>query len=224
MCSLQRLVGAALLLAACASSQAVAPHEMSSVKHEREAQKEEQAALAHTDYCAKGAPCWTSEAHPSDKQKADAEAHLQHAEKHRAAAQALRDAEAAACSGMSLADIATSPFYHREEIVSVAKVNVAAAQTIDQSTILAGGQAVFRAMPGLTAEWLQRLVQCHQARAAAVGFDIPELSYCPLALKGARASVTSVGDGFAISVTADDPATVAEIWRRIEASGSPVQR
>lgn len=221
MFSLRPVVSTVLLLGACASSQAVAPHEMSSVNHEREAQREEQAALAHTDYCAKNAPCWTSAAHPTDKQKAEAEEHLQHAAQHRAAAQALRDAEATACSGMSLTEIATSPFYHREEIVSVAKVDKPVPQqTLDQSTVFVGGQAVFRATPGLTAEWLQRVVQCHQARAAAVGFDMPEMSYCPLVLRGAQASVSSVGDGFAISVTSDDPATAAEIWRRIEASGS----
>ncbi len=55
------------------------------------------------------------------------------------------------------------------------------------------------------------------ARAAAVGHEMPEMAYCPLELKGAKAKVTSAGNSFAINVSADDAATVAEIEKRSNA-------
>lgn len=80
-----------------------------------------------------------------------------------------------------------------------------------------GATVVFRAVPGMTAEWLQRVVDCHLARAAAVGHDMPEMSYCPLMPNGVKAKVTSVGNGFAVNLSADDAATVAEIQKRAQA-------
>lgn len=55
------------------------------------------------------------------------------------------------------------------------------------------------------------------ATRAALGHAVPEMSYCPLMLVGARAKVSSTGDGFAIEVTADDARTAREIWRRMRA-------
>ena len=43
---------------------------------------------------------------------------------------------------------------------------------------------------------------------------MPEMSYCPLELKGVKAKVTSTGTGFAVNVSADDAATVTEIQKR----------
>jgi hypothetical protein len=45
---------------------------------------------------------------------------------------------------------------------------------------------------------------------------MPEMSYCPLMLKGAKANVTSAGNGFAINVSSDDAATAGEIKRRAQ--------
>jgi hypothetical protein len=80
----------------------------------------------------------------------------------------------------------------------------------------AGATIVFRATPGLTVEWLQRIVDCHLARNSAVGHDMPEMAYCPLVPRGAQAKVRSVGDGFAVDVRADDAETAEEIWRRAQ--------
>jgi hypothetical protein len=80
-----------------------------------------------------------------------------------------------------------------------------------------GSDIVFRAAPGMTAEWLQRIVDCHVARASAVGHEMPEMSYCPLELRSVMAKVTSTGDGFAIAVTSSDPETIKEIARRSDA-------
>ena len=80
-----------------------------------------------------------------------------------------------------------------------------------------GSTVVFRALPGMTAEWLQRVVDCHVARSAAAGFDMPEMSFCPLELKDVKATVASTGDGFAVNVSSENPATVAEIQKRAQA-------
>jgi hypothetical protein len=68
----------------------------------------------------------------------------------------------------------------------------------------------------MTAEWLQRNVECYMARTSA-GPTSPEMASSPLALDGIDAEVTSTGDGFAVDVTADDPKTVREVIRRAEA-------
>jgi len=68
--------------------------------------------------------------------------------------------------------------------------------------------------PGLTAERLQRVVDCYVARNAAVGNDMPEMAYCSLEPRGAQAAVRSVGNGFAVDEHADDAPTAAEIWTR----------
>jgi hypothetical protein len=79
---------------------------------------------------------------------------------------------------------------------------------------MVGARVVFRALPGMTAEWLQRVVSCHLARNASVGFDMPEMSYCPLAVKGASATVNSTGDGFAVDIKGADAASIDQIIKR----------
>jgi hypothetical protein len=164
--------------------------------------------------------CWTSEVNPTDQHKADAAEHHELAEKHRAAAQALRDAETSSSAGLDEPDRDTSPFYHREDIASVSKVERSVMKGRVQVSQLAGGKAVFRAVQGMTAEWLQRVVNCHTARAAALGHQVPEMSYCPLVLKGITATVSSTGDGFAIEVTSEDAATADEILKRMQAAAA----
>ena len=65
------------------------------------------------------------------------------------------------------------------------------------------------------AERLQRVVTCHAARAASLGHN-SELSFCPLAVKGATPTVRSTGDGFAIDVSADGREEAAEILSRAQ--------
>jgi hypothetical protein len=79
-----------------------------------------------------------------------------------------------------------------------------------------GAVVVFRAVPGLTAEWLQRIVDCHVARNNALGNDMPEMSYCPLVPKGITAKVSSTGDGFAVTIESQDPNTAKEVLRRAQ--------
>ena len=79
-----------------------------------------------------------------------------------------------------------------------------------------GDSVVFRAVPGMTAEWLQGVVDCHLARAAAAGHVMPEMEYCALELKDVTAKVASVGDGFAVNIRSNEPATADQIVARAE--------
>lgn len=146
-----------------------------------------------------------------------AEEHRRAAAAHRAASQALRDAEARACAGLDAGDRDESPFWHREDIASVEPlvVETHAGKTSTPRTV--GAIVTVRAVKGMTAQWLQRLVDCHLARNAALGHDVPEMAYCPLVPRGASAHVAATDTGFAISVSVDDAATAEEVLRRARA-------
>ncbi len=136
---------------------------------------------------------------------------------HRAASQALRDAEARACIGLADGDRDMSPFDHREDIASVGPLTVNVLSSKGQFTRTVGAIITFRALPGMTAQWLQRIVDCHLARNAALGHDVPAMVHCPLALKDVTARVTPTDAGFAIAVRSEDSDTATEILRRARA-------
>jgi len=60
-----------------------------------------------------------------------------------------------------------SPFDHPEDIISVtpSKQSAASASKLMPVEHLTGAVVTFRAVPGMTAEWLQRVVDCHLARS-----------------------------------------------------------
>jgi hypothetical protein len=221
-------VGFAAWTLGCAADPGTQPHDMSAAQHEAMAKNEESAATGHaeqhdpnaakaTEVCSGKGGCWTSTSNPTAQHSDEAKHHHELAAKHRAAAAALTDAEKSACAGLSDDDRDISPFFHREDIqsVSVLTETVKSGKSSTQKEV--GATVVFRAVPGMTAEWLQRVVDCHVARAAAVGHDMPEMSYCPLMPKGVKAKVTSAGNGFAVNLSADDAATIAEIKKRAQA-------
>jgi hypothetical protein len=223
---------ASALLFACAGEPGTRPHDASSADHEAMARQEDQAADAHSGAakasgsdqstaknafrCGRGG-CWTSSANSTEQHRKDAERHRELAAKHRAASAALVSAEQQACEGLSEDDRDMSPFNHREDIrsVSVLEESVQAGKAAVKKTT--GATIEFKAVEGMTAEWLQRVVDCHIARAAAMGHNMPEMDYCPLVPKDVKATVASTGNGFAVKVTSDNPATIKEILRRAEA-------
>jgi hypothetical protein len=224
--ALTALTFATSALIACASTPGAQPADMSAVQHEQAASAHEGQANEHAgqyDPSAQASSkacdgkhiCWTSVSNPTQGHMDDAKKHHKMAADHRAAAQALRDAEARACVGISDEDRDISPFYHREDISSVqpAIAHKSGKQAVDQ---VVGAVVVFRAVPGLTAEWLQRIVDCHVARNNALGNDMPEMSYCPLVPKGITAKVSSTGDGFAVTIESQDPDTAKEVLRRAQ--------
>jgi hypothetical protein len=110
-----------------------------------------------------------------------------------------------------------SPFAHRADIRSVRELKETIRNEFgneEQRTI--GASVGFRAVPGMTAQWLQRLVDCHLARNAALGHDVPEMKYCPLVPKGVTATVRATDDGFVVEIRGDTAATVQEVQRRAQ--------
>lgn len=235
-------MGCFALVAACATPGAQ-PHDMSAAGHQNEAQHH--AAMAQ-EHAAKYDPnrtgarsgacvgprtrwgdypydlCWSSVTNPTERHLQEAEDHQRHAADHRAASAALRDAEAQKCAGIAPGDRDMSPFEHREDIARVEPLKLNSSPR--SAPTLTGAVITFRAIPGMSAEWLQRAVDCHLARNAALGHEVPEMPDCPLVPKGVEARVTSTGDGFAVELRADDPKTAAEVLRRAERliAGTPV--
>ena len=182
--------------AACASTPKAKPHDMSAAQHEEMAKGEEGASKEHlaqyapaaskeTKTCGvkAGQPCWTSEKNPTAEHAADWQQHQKAAADHRAASQALRDAEARVCVGLPEADRDMSPFDHREDISGVDELRgpvgpKGAAPRVEGSIVH------FRAVQGMTAQWLQRVVDCHLARNAALGHQAADMPSCPLFPKG----------------------------------------
>ena len=224
-----------VLLAACASSTPGArPHDMSAAQHERAAGEHARAAEAHAGHydpkevkrtgCggAQTAICWTSVEKATAEHQRAAEMHRRHAADHRAASTALRDAEARACVGIDPDDRDISPFDRVEDIAGVQpleeELSPSAPSQGRPRKQTTGAVVMFRARPGMSAEWLQRIADCHIARNAALGHVAPEMPNCPLVLKGVAARVTSTGDGFAIAIRSDDPAIAKEVLARARRS------
>lgn len=220
---------------ACAAAPGTQPHDMNEAQHEAMASGDDKYAAAHvaqhnpsksidkTGRCISGSArgdtgdgvCWTSESNPTSWHLVEAERHRKMAAEHRAASKALRDAEAGACVGLSDQDRDMSPFSHREDIARVEPLTSGGGSRSLPTTV--GAVITFRATPGMTAQWLQRLVDCHLARSAAMGHDVPEMAYCPLMPKSTTARVLARDAGFAVEVRSDDSDSVKEILKRAQA-------
>lgn len=213
-----------LPLIACASS-GTRPSDMTGAEHEAHAAAERKESTQHARQYDPNAltcppyvpgecsPYWRSATNPTERHAEEAVKHRQLAEKHRAASAVLRDAEASACQGIPAADRDMSPFNHREDIVRVERIE----REVLGPGGLRGARVIFRAQPGMTAESLQRLVDCHVARWAALGIDDPDVAYCPLALNGVSAKVKSVVGGFAVEIVAKDEKTAGAVVGRAQA-------
>jgi hypothetical protein len=236
------LAGFAGIIGCATSTPGAQPHDSSVAQHELNAADEEKVERGHAALydAAASAPamecgvtgrsdrdrCWTSTANPTAEHRRDAELHRKRAADHRAASLALRDAEGRACTGISESDRDESPFHHTEDITSIEPLSVydgasngsaGPAQFPRSARHVEGAVVEFRAVPGMTVEWLQRVVDCHLARNAALGHDVPEMSYCPLVPKGVEATVTAARGGFAVSIRSTVPAVAEDILRRSRA-------
>ena len=229
-------------LGACAGAPGTQPHEMSATRHEAMAQQAERGAALHqaqydagasekTAHCGRtnftvatgvATPaCWTSTRNPTAEHLEQANELRKVAAEHRAASQVLRDAEARACVGLSDEDRDMSPFAHREDIATVEPLYANVSSGKGQYARLRGAVITFRAVPGMTAEWLQRIVNCQLARNAALGHDVPEMPYCPLVPRGVTATVSPAPAGFAVAVASDDVGTATEVLRRARTLVTP---
>jgi hypothetical protein len=78
-----------------------------------------------------------------------------------------------------------------------------------------GARILLRAQPGMTAEWLQRVADCHSAKVAVS--SPATLTMSPLDIKGVLVSVQSMGNGFAVDITSPDVKVAREILERARA-------
>ncbi|HVJ18262.1 MAG TPA: hypothetical protein VM686_22740 [Polyangiaceae bacterium] len=215
------LVGLAALMALACSKAGPPVKGPTAAEHEQLAMNEEQAAEAHDMAISQAAGPHASYAATQEQTKTNQEqanVHRKRAAEHRAAARELRSEEAQACEGILEEDRDTNPLQHREDITSVTTIEESPPPAMDvpDETRTVGAKIVVRARPAMTAEWLQRNVDCYMARTGA-GPTTPDMVDSPLSLDDIDATVTSTGDGFAISVTSDDKRVVKEIIRRSEA-------
>lgn len=219
------------LLAACASTTpGAAPRAASIARHDAIAKNDDRKAAAQLrQYDPKagedrmapcrlrpGAACWTSTVNPTAEHLDEAKKYQRMAAEQRAASQTLRDAEARACVGLTDVDRDVSPFAHKEDIAGVDLVRASTPPNAPQGRV-DGVKVTFRAVPGLSVAWLQRVVDCHIARSAALGYDVPQMKYCPLVPKGATAQVTQAPNGIAVTITSSDPSSIPDIVQRGEA-------
>lgn len=191
------------------------PHDMSATDHTTAAGAHDHMATSGDngrDRCASvraneaalDGVCWTRDA------SSETDAHRKMAADHRAASQALRDAEAKACVSVALADRDESPFAHRSDVLAVEPL-------VASSTHPAGAAITMRPVLGLTVEYLERMVACHAARNAAMGFAMDDMAFCPLSVKGTSAKVTQAASALRVEIRGDDDAAAAEILRRARA-------
>jgi hypothetical protein len=168
--------------------------------------------------------CWTEQANPTASHQKQAEQHRQVAAQHRAASEALRAAEARACAGLSDDDRDMSPFAHRSDIQTVQALRDGVTEyerRLGEGSSeghLLGATIVFWAVPGLTAQWLQRVVDCHLERNASIGHEraSAEMADCPLTERGAWATVRALSSGFAVDVRSDGSDGAQRIWQRAQ--------
>lgn len=206
-----------ILIAGCASTPGAKPHDMSAARHEVVAEAHENEAgdgnLAQRARNCRDVgsptPCWTL-----STRAAEAEKHAKMAADHRAASQALRDAEARACAGVPEADRDMSPFAHAEDITSITPLNETFVSDRYAQQQAVGMIVTFRAVPGLTVDWLQRVIECHMARNAVLGHEAAGMEYCPLVPDDITARVSSTGNGFAVIVRGTTPKAISELAER----------
>lgn len=209
------IASGALLACASGASSTIPPSHQSAVEeanaasqHERHAASLERQGRTEGEILVCGglndgirSPICYSNRRPYTADDLAAQQQRKEAAEHRRVSQALVDAETRACEGVPYADRDESPFAHRGDIATV--------------QILPDGARIgFRAIRGLSVQWLQRVVDCQVAIDDAMGHDVPERGYCPLVPRGATATVSAWGDGYLVEVRSRDLNGAAEIVRR----------
>jgi hypothetical protein len=132
------------------------------------------------------------------------------AQEHLAAARKLRDEEQFACVNVPDAERQQGPLANPDRIAGVEIVK-------DKDPVYpkaperAAGIAVYvRAEPGLTEQWLGRVLECHLAHVAVVG----AAGSSPLAVEDAKVAVSSTPAGFRVTITSKDSDTVRALVQK----------
>jgi len=124
---------------------------------------------------------------------------------------ATREAEHAACAGLSADDRDISPFFYRRDIQDVVPVRASEGPYPGR---IEGAVVTFRRVEGLTPSRLQRLMDCQTARYEAAEYAAPEARWCPLAVRGVLAHVVRDGRGLKVRLLSGDPDAAAEAYVR----------
>jgi len=132
------------------------------------------------------------------------------------ASPAARRSGALACQGLTDAERRAGAFVRPESIddVRALRERPFAAGRSNAFLVLRGAVVSVRPEAGLTAERLQQIVDCHLAEASAVGYQVPGMKECPLALRGAAAVVRFDGAHLLVEIRAGEGQAAAEVWRR----------
>ncbi|HZU84053.1 MAG TPA: hypothetical protein VE987_14090 [Polyangiaceae bacterium] len=130
-----------------------------------------------------------------------------------AAQTTAQDEGSSACAcAAPFASATVSPLANRAYIADVTPYRVITTDKRRQ-TLLEGATIKVVAVPGVTREWLQRVVDAHvgdNASSADAGWD-------PLAVPGASAIVKPARDGFEITIMGDEHGGAKEVLRRADA-------
>jgi hypothetical protein len=112
-----------------------------------------------------------------------------------------RSAIAYACAGVPESELDTNPL-HSGRVVAVEPLRDSP-YSMRGSQVLRGATVVIAASPGMTQQWLQRLLECNAARQALVGSaHVDDL--CTLALGKEVPTVGARSDSFAVNLRAND--------------------
>jgi|CZKU01.1.fsa_nt_gi hypothetical protein len=119
------------------------------------------------------------------------------AAEHIEAANRLRYDEQVACDGVSDVERASGPFARQGGVTDVEVVRDRG--VFPKAPPVPVGVAVYlRAEPGLTQQWLGRVIECHRAHIALTGRSDQR---SPLSVPDAVVAVSTTYDGFRVTVT-----------------------
>lgn len=232
-------LAAAMFLAACASSAKVPPRPMGASDHLAVAQRCEDDARHHDELAADAEarkaqdgglicgdralaqqatsggetltprpPCWTTEADAVARHRTAAAQLRADARAHRALARQLVGAAREACESLPENELVVSPFSHADDLRSV--------DAVVEGDRVRGARIRFKPVAGLDAAWLERSLSCHQALAAAVGFEPTYMPTSPAAVEHARVVAVDTAAGPEVEIRSDDPAAALVIYARAE--------
>jgi hypothetical protein len=133
--------------------------------------------------------------------------------------QPVQVASQASCQGLSPSDTTLSAFYEPGAVYEAEplKKKIFLARAI-QPTKTMGAAMHVRAKPGMTAEYLERVLSCHASFGEAAHPNDP---LHPSIGRIDELAVRSANGGFAVEVLGDGPKAGREIWQRARALSQP---
>jgi hypothetical protein len=115
------------------------------------------------------------------------------------------------CAGIPEAEARAGLAGMQPAIDSVEPLTVRIAMGRGFSTREEGATAYIRATPGVTQQWVGRVLQCHRSQ---YGAGTPGSEADPLTLADVDASVAATETGFAVQIRSKDSGVAKEIVRR----------